>query len=421
MRRWLSLTLILAFMVALLPTSSLAASSDQKLCAQYGACWYDANSACLASGPAGSGPLMGPFFPKVSDTADLVTRIQAYLNTTQPDSPFVQNTQQLVTLGQKYNVNPAFMIGDAQDETSLGTAGYGRSQNNPYDIRGDGPGGFAAYPTFAAGIEAYYQQISSGSYLGAPTNMTTILQIEEKATPFGDGANNPVAKTALIQGTMTKILGGIATDASSTAIAPVSSCGAITTSAGALGWDLSGPHAMVNYDQGDPRWANDPYGAGKDSIGSSGCGPTSMAMVAATLTGNTSITPLTIANQYGAQYHTDGTSWAVWPVFASDYGLTYTNLGTNLTAAANIIRQGGLVIIAVNQGYFTNDSHLMVIRAVTADGTGFYLADPNGDGLHHDSETRAFTADFLAGQGNMIGLFGFTKPGSTTTAGTTTQ
>lgn len=411
MKRLVAIVTTVGLVMALLPSTTLAATADQKLCAQYGACWYDANAQCLISGPAGTGPLLGPFFPKVSDTKDLVTRIQAYLKDTQPDSPFASVVPQLVQLGQQYNVNPGFMIGDAQNETSLGTAGFGRPpQNNPYDIRGNGPGGFAAYPTFTDGIEAYYKQISSGDYLGPPTSMTTILQIEMKATPFGDGANNPVAKTQQIVQTMQKILGGITTTGDSNAIAPVSSCGAGSTSAGALGWDLSGAHAMVSYDQGDPQWASHPYGAGKTPIGQSGCGPTSMAMVAATLTGNNSITPVTIADRYGAKYHgTDGTDWSVFPVFAADYGLKESDLGTNLQAAANIIRQGGLVIISVAPGYFTSTGHLMVIRAVTPDGTGFYLADPNGKGHNGDSETRAFTAGFLLGQGNMQNLWGFSK------------
>jgi hypothetical protein len=186
--------------------------------------------------------------------------------------------------------------------------------------------------------------------------------------------------------------------------------GSACTSGDILGWTLSGSCQMVSYDQGDSRWANVPYGDGKSPIADSGCGPTSLAMVGATLLNNTAITPETVAIKYGNQYHiAEGTSWGLFPVYAADNNLGFKDLGTDLNAAAGIIRSGGLVVISVDPGYFTSAGHLMVIRAVNPDGTLFYLADPNGDGVHGDSETRGFSADFLRSQGSMKHLWGYTK------------
>jgi hypothetical protein len=186
--------------------------------------------------------------------------------------------------------------------------------------------------------------------------------------------------------------------------------GQACTTGSILGWQLTGECRMVSYDQGDPRWANLAYGRGKSPLAESGCGPTSLAMIGATLLNNTTITPATVANKYGDKYHvSEGTSWGLFPVYAQDNGLTFKDLGTDLNGAAEIIRAGGLVVISVDPGYFTDRGHLMVIRAISQDGTEFYLADPAGKGAQGDSETRAFSAAFLRSTGSMKHLWGYTK------------
>ncbi|HSX14800.1 MAG TPA: C39 family peptidase [Candidatus Saccharimonadales bacterium] len=406
MKRFLSVVWLAMFLVALLPINALAGTPNQIQCAINNSCRYDTNAQCLISGPAGSGPLFGPRFPKVSDTKELATRIEDFIQKTVPGSPFKGLGSQIVELGQKYDVNPAFEVADANAETSLGTTGSGRAPQ--YDVNGIGVYGGKAgsnYPNVLAGTEGFFKLISSGTYLGPPANLTTIAQIEKIYSQAYE------RKTLNDLDGMHKILDGITTDSSSPSIAPVSSCADGTTTAGALGWDLGvGPHAMVSYDQGDVRWANHPYGTGKSPLSDSGCGPTAVAMVVATLTGDHSVTPVTIADKYGDKYHVAaGSSHALFPAAGQDYGLKVTSLGTDLGAAANIIRQGGLVIVTVSSGHFTLNGHIMVIRAITPDGTGFYLADPNGDGRNNDSENTAFTSSFLLGQGNLTSLWGFTK------------
>jgi hypothetical protein len=181
---------------------------------------------------------------------------------------------------------------------------------------------------------------------------------------------------------------------------------------GANGWELQGPNAMVYYGQCDPKWANVAYGTGKSSICEGGCGITSMAMVVATLSSEgKNETPETLAKKYGDVYHTsDGTSWALWPVAARDYGLQEQSLGTDLNKAADIVKAGGLVIISVDPGEFTSGGHIMVIRAVTDDGK-FLLADPNNAGspASNDTNKTPYSADFLRTQGSLKGLWSFTK------------
>ncbi|MGH7156996.1 MAG: C39 family peptidase [Candidatus Saccharimonadales bacterium] len=189
--------------------------------------------------------------------------------------------------------------------------------------------------------------------------------------------------------------------------------------AGANGYDLSGSNAMAHYYQCEPKWGSQPYGnntdgSPKSSICEGGCGITSLAMVVATLS-DSSQTPLTLAKQYGDAYHdAEGTSWGLWQVAATDYHLQEQDIGVDFNQAAQTIRQGGLVIIAVNSGgggYFTSGSHLMVIRAVDDQGN-FYLADAAALGGHnyqgHDTENTPYSADFLLTHG-LMNLFSFNK------------
>ena len=379
---------------------------------------------CL-SGAAGSGPLLGPHFPKISDTGKLVDRIRAYIEDTVPSSPLKDIASDFVSLGQQYDVNPAMAVAFAQKETSLGTNGAyaGPPHNNIFSIRNGAAGSFGDYASPTSALKGYYELISSELYLGPPSNFTTVDEILYRYAPPSDNNDTP-SYIAFVKSVMEKILGGLDTTdtaspspnpsgapPSAPSPSPTPSVGLCSSTPGALGWDLEGAHSLINYDQIDPRWASHPYGAGKSSIGESGCGPTSLAIVSATLTNDPTITPITMADRYGSQYHVDaGTSWSLFPVMAADYKLNYQDLGTDLQAASEIIRKGGLVVMSVEKGYFTaGDGHIMVIRAVSPDGSGFYLADPNGQGLHGDSETRAFTTDFLAGQGGLKHLWGYTN------------
>jgi hypothetical protein len=187
------------------------------------------------------------------------------------------------------------------------------------------------------------------------------------------------------------------------------------SNAGANGWDLNGPNAMVYFGQCDPKWANHPYGAGKSSICEGGCGITSMAMVVATLSPKgKNETPKTLADQYGGAYHdSGGTSWALWPVAARDYGLHERDIGLDLNAAADTVKAGGLVIISIDPGAFTSGGHIMVIRAVNDKGE-FLLADPNNDANKNqndrgDTNNTGYSADFLKNQGALKHLWAFTK------------
>jgi hypothetical protein len=123
-------------------------------------------------------------------------------------------------------------------------------------------------------------------------------------------------------------------------------------------------------------------------------------------------TPLTLAQKYGPKYHTDGTSWALWPVAASDYGMTEKDIGTDFNMASQTLKSGGLVIGSFDPGAFTSEGHFMVLRSVSNDGK-FYLADPNNAGNkamgRGDTNNTAYSTDYLMSRGNLTHMWAFTK------------
>ncbi len=159
---------------------------------------------------------------------------------------------------------------------------------------------------------------------------------------------------------------------------------------------------MIYYSQRDSQWGD--YGRG--TIAACGCGPTSMAMIIATLTNNTSVTPQTIADFSAANDHQSpapscGSNWSLFEASASSYGLTTTNIGTDYTAARTGLRNGGLIVASVSAGDFTSGGHILVIRAVTSSG-GFLVADPNdsdpGDGDYQRKSTTEWSEAVLTPQ-----------------------
>lgn len=195
---------------------SAHALSSSELNSIYGnSVWYDPDSGtgqdelnfCLG-GPGGSGPLYGPHFPQVSDTAALSSAIRDYITKTVPNSPLKNFSDVFVGLGQQYDVNPALAVAMAQKETSLGTAGYG-TPSGGYNITNIRPNGsFARYSSYNEGIEATYKNLSGSLYLGPPTNYTTVSQIINRWAPPSDN-NDTSAYVQFVGDVMKEILGKV--------------------------------------------------------------------------------------------------------------------------------------------------------------------------------------------------------------------
>lgn len=146
----------------------------------------------------------------------------------------------------------------------------------------------------------------------------------------------------------------------------------------------------VFYSQYDPLWKDISYDYQNcGTIGSAGCGPASLASIIATLTGNTSVTPVVIAEKAMERGYrgcrTDcschGSSHAITEL-AADYGLKVKNFGRQLTIddVSNYLRQGWMFhVVGHGSNPFSDGGHFIGIRGVTSDGK-WLIFDSGRDG-----------------------------------------
>lgn len=150
---------------------------------------------------------------------------------------------------------------------------------------------------------------------------------------------------------------------------------------------------LVLYSQYDARWKNAPYGS--STIGESGCGPASMAMIIATLS-DKSVTPVDVAT-YGASQGTyiagSGSAWTLPRIAAEHWGLKAQDIGKDMNAATTALQNGNYVI-ATGQGPvpFTSGGHFIVLRGMD-DGGKILVGDP----AHKEANTAAYDVGALAG------------------------
>lgn len=122
-------------------------------------------------------------------------------------------------------------------------------------------------------------------------------------------------------------------------------------------------------------YGNIPYGGG--SIASSGCGPTSFAMVASYLT-DTTITPADAVAWCGNSYYMPGvgTYWSYFQAAANHFGCGSVTQTSDANQVLQALSEGHPVISSQRAGLFTSGGHFIVLRGVTADSK-VLVNDPN--------------------------------------------
>ena len=135
------------------------------------------------------------------------------------------------------------------------------------------------------------------------------------------------------------------------------------------------PDAFPYYSMEDPLWDEYPYDAAntteRETVGSSGCGPTSMAMAVSALTGRATLPPV-LCDWSNAHGHRDpngqeGTYDTFFPACAALYGLTASVREAHgretFDAIARAIDAGGVVISCLAAGSpFTKCGHYSTIQ-----------------------------------------------------------
>ena len=128
--------------------------------------------------------------------------------------------------------------------------------------------------------------------------------------------------------------------------------------------------------QWDERWGYAQYG--DNMIAINGCGPTVVAMVAAGLTGDNTVTPYKVA-QYAEEqgYYTgeSGTSWELMTSGAEHFGVQGQELGLSESGILLELESGHPVICSMRPGDFTTTGHFIVLTGVE-DGK-IRVNDPN--------------------------------------------
>ena len=122
-------------------------------------------------------------------------------------------------------------------------------------------------------------------------------------------------------------------------------------------------------------YGNIPYGGG--SIASSGCGPTSFAMIASYLT-DTTITPADTVAWCGNSYYMPGvgTYWSYFQAAANHFGCGSVTQTSDANQVLKALSEGHPVISSQRAGLFTSGGHFIVLRGVTADSK-VLVNDPN--------------------------------------------
>jgi hypothetical protein len=158
--------------------------------------------------------------------------------------------------------------------------------------------------------------------------------------------------------------------------------------------ELGDYYGLTYYSQLDSRWKSHPYTAIGDSaqtIGTSGCGATSVAMLVSSLRGN--ITPDQIGDlfvQYGYRSANSGTYLSAFKWTADVFNLNYIHT-TDIYSAVELLRNNYYVIVSCGEGLFTYGGHIMLITGI--DGDTLRIYDPYLYNGKFDTSTRAGKVD----------------------------
>lgn len=147
----------------------------------------------------------------------------------------------------------------------------------------------------------------------------------------------------------------------------------------ARNWDveLGDYKGLTYYSQIDNRWSNKMYSSVNDrtqTIGTSGCGPTSASMIVTACKG--AITPDKMSDlfvKYGYRSTNNGTYWSAFRAVADEFDIDYTET-YNLDTVVNLLRDNHYVVASCGNGLFTNGGHFIVLVGI--EGNTISVFDP---------------------------------------------
>ena len=162
--------------------------------------------------------------------------------------------------------------------------------------------------------------------------------------------------------------------------------------------------------QWDRRWGYRIYG--KEMIGLSGCGPTSLAMVIRHFDSDSTVNPYDVAkySQDNGYVSADNfTSWKLFETGLSKYGLESQDVIPVEAKMKKALDDNKILIVSVKPGTFTERGHIIVIKGYNKNGD-FLINDPNS--IVNTNKTWSF--DELKSETRKI--WGVSSKGSTSSS-----
>lgn len=141
--------------------------------------------------------------------------------------------------------------------------------------------------------------------------------------------------------------------------------------------ELGDYKGLTYYSQIDRRWKNKMYSSVNDrsqTVGTSGCGPTSAAMIVTACKG--AITPDKMSDlfvKYGYRSSNQGTYWSAFRAVADEFNIGYTET-TDIQRALQLLQNNHYVVASVGNGLFTTGGHFIVLTKL--DGNTIEVYDP---------------------------------------------
>lgn len=158
----------------------------------------------------------------------------------------------------------------------------------------------------------------------------------------------------------------------------------------------------IEYEQTDPRWAKIMYSAignKAQTIGTSGCGPSSAAMAIATLCDDAVTPKEAAAFAISGKHRTanDGTTWSYFPAILKKYNIPCEQTGSadKIIAA---LKKGYMVITTMGRGLWTTGGHVLLAYGISADGSKVLINDPNSEAVYREmGDISKFRAQLAQG------------------------
>lgn len=152
----------------------------------------------------------------------------------------------------------------------------------------------------------------------------------------------------------------------------------------------------VKYLQWDKKWKNIKYSThtAEQTIGNSGCGPSSMAQIMATFI-DPKITPVEMCNlalKGGYRTYNSGTAWGFFKYVFSKYdGFSKYIQTSSVTTLKAALKEGALAVCSMNNkdnNFWTTSGHFITVRGY--DDTYIYANDPNKSTTPRKQATTKF-------------------------------